>query len=229
MKRATLQRVAARLTGSRWFWSAAIFALFALPLVRSIGRQLPPPPPVYGELPDFRLVDQEGHPFGLPDLKGRVWVANFIFTSCGEVCPRLSQRMADLQSRLRNVGDAARLVSFTVDPERDTPPVLWEYSQRYHARQDFWKFLTGPLADIERTVVAGFKVAVERSGVADTGFFDIVHGERFVLVDQEGRIRGYYSADDDGLQELLNQLGLLANLGPRASGPTATVVSSTGR
>jgi protein SCO1/2 len=221
--------VAARLTGSRWFWSLAVASLFALPLVRSIGRQLPPPPPVYADLPDFRLVDQEGQAFGLPDLRGRVWVANFIFTSCGEVCPRLTQRMADLQSRLRNVGDAARLVSFTVDPVRDTPPVLREYAQRYHARQDFWKFLTGPLAEIEQTVVAGFKVAVERSEVGDTGFFDIVHGERFVLVDQEGRIRGYYSADDEGLQELLNQLGLLANLGPRASSPPAAMVSSLGR
>lgn len=229
MSRLPLQRLAARLTGSRWFWSLAVFALFALPLVRSIGRQLPPPPPVYGQLPDFRLVDQDGQPFGLPDLKGRVWVANFIFTSCGEVCPRLSHRMAELQARLRNVGDAARLVSFTVDPARDTPAVLREYSLRYHARHDFWKFLTGSLTDLEQTVVDGFKVAVERTAVGETGFFDIVHGERFVLVDQEGRIRGYFGADDDGLQELLNQLGLLANLGPRASGTASAMVSSTGR
>ncbi len=227
MLKTTVQRLAFRLTGNRFFWVGLIGLAFALPIARSVGRQLPPPPPVYGQLPAFQLQDQDGKPFGLADLRGHVWVADFIFTSCAEACPRLSQRMSDLQYHLRNVGNAAHLVSFSVDPQRDTPLVLRAYADRYHARHDMWTFLTGPLDVLQSTIVDGFKIAMQRTAVEDTGFFDIVHGERFVLVDQEGRIRGYYAATDDGIQELLNNLGLLANLGPHR-GEAQRAVSASG-
>ena len=173
------------------------------------------PPPALGQLPEFILTDEQGEPFGLADMRGRVTVVNFFFTSCGSVCPRLSTRMAELQGRLLNMGDSVRLVSISVDPVRDTPEVLNEYGHRYRARKDFWKFLSGDsIEEIEAVVEQGFKVGVDMEENEETGFFDIVHGKRFVLVDQLGRIRGYYRADDEGIQELLTTMGLLANLGP---------------
>jgi len=220
-----IQSIAEALTRRPVFWVALVVVAFALPLSRSMSRDLPPPPPVLGTLDDFTLVDQDGRDFSLADMRGRVHIVNFIFTSCGEVCPRLSTRMRELQERLDNMGDTVHLVSISVDPTRDTPEVLKDYAQRYTARPGFWTFLTGPLDSIEETVVGSFKMAMQRTEVEDTGFFDIVHGERFVLVDQLGNIRGYYESSDEGLQELLNEAGRLANLGPRVSTPDGSVVS----
>jgi len=222
---ARTQRFFADLTG-RWVFWALVFALaVSFPVFRSVTREIPPPPPVYGEVPQLDLVDQDGKTFNVSQLQGRVYVANFIFTSCAEVCPRLSTRMRELQQRLANMAGAVHLVSFSVDPERDTPEVLKLYAERFSAREDVWSFVTGDISAMEQTVVDGFKIAMEREEVEDTGFFDIVHGEHFVLVDQLGQIRGYYRADDEGLQQLLNELGLLANLGPRISTERSDVLS----
>ena len=220
------QQIAASLTGRPLFWVALITVAFALPVLRSVTRDLPEPPMVYGALPEFTLTNQDGEPFGLQDLTGKVWIANFIFTSCGDVCPRLTGRMRELQERLDNMGDAVHLVSISVDPDRDTPEVLNDYAQRFTARPGFWTFLTGPLDAIEETVVSGFKMGMQRTEVEDTGFFDIVHGERFVLVDQAANIRGYYESTDEGLQALLNATGMLANLGPVVPDDAKSVVSS---
>lgn len=222
---ARIQRIAAALTGHWAFWLLLFSGALSVPLVKSMTRELPPPPPVYGTVPDFELINQDGETFRAEDLHGRVWVANFIFTSCAEVCPRLSSRMRELQERLTNMGDAVRLVSFSVDPERDTPERLKEYSATYTAKKDIWSFVTGPIESLEKTVVDGFRMSMERTEIEDTGFFDIVHGERFVLVDQLGQIRGYYHSDEEGLQALLNELGLLANLGPRSADGPSDVVS----
>jgi protein SCO1/2 len=220
-----IQRWVAAMTGHWAFWVILFSGSLSVPLVKSVTRELPPPPGIYGLVPDFELVDEEGAEFTAQRLRGRVWVANFIFTSCAEVCPRLSSRMRELQDRLANMGGAVHLVSFSVDPTRDTPEKLKEYAAEYAARKDVWSFVTGPIDALEKTVVDGFHMAMAREEIADTGFFDIVHGERFVLVDQLGQIRGYYASDDEGLQALLNELGLLANLGPRVSETEANVVS----
>jgi protein SCO1/2 len=209
-----IQKAAAKLTGSWVFWLVVLAASFSLPLVRSLTREIPEPPRVYGQLPEFELTDQDGDSFGLADLSGKVWIANFIFTSCGDVCPRLTSRMREIQNRLDKMGDSVHLVSFSVDPVHDTPQKLRDYADAYGARRDIWTFVTGPLDAIESTVVGGFKMVMQIGEMEDTGFFNIVHGERFVLVDQRGRIRGYYEADDEGIQHLLNHAGLLANLGP---------------
>jgi protein SCO1/2 len=213
------------MTGHWAFWVILFSGSLSVPLLKSVTRELPPPPAVYGMVPDFELVDQDGAVFTAQQLRGRVWVANFMFTSCAEVCPRLSSRMRELQERLANMAGAVHLVSFSVDPTRDTPARLKEYAASYTARKDVWSFVTGPIDALEKTVVDGFHMAMEREEVADTGFFDIVHGERFVLVDQLGQVRGYYESDDEGLQALLNELGLLANLGPRVSEGEVDVLS----
>ncbi len=159
--------------------------------------------PVLANLPDFSLVAEDGKPFGRADMLGKVWVADFVFTSCADACPRLQNKMRRIQDRLLppEQGGQIALLSISVDPDRDTPQRMAEYAQHYGARKEMWRYLTGPQKDVERTVVQGFHTAMAKLPVpkgADTQAeaFDIMHGERFVLVDAQGRIRGFYDADD---------------------------------
>jgi protein SCO1/2 len=150
--------------------------------------------PIYGTVPAFSLTDQTGRPVSGHDLDGRVWVADFIYTGCSEVCPRLTGEVARLQTFLRNRGLLGRavIVSISVDPERDTPERLRAYAAGFAADPATWKFLTGPAKDVEDVVVRGFREGVERSGEGES--FSILHGSHLVLIDGAGRIRGYYDA-----------------------------------
>lgn len=143
----------------------------------------------YGIVPAFQLTNQDGQPFGSSQLAGRIWIADFVFTSCPGPCPMISSRMSELQKPLRDTD--VHLVSFTVDPDKDTPEVLRGYADKLHAQPNRWDFLTGPktaLYDISRH---GFKLGVsdgsEEAGVP-------VHSTRMVLVDRKGAIRAYYDA-----------------------------------
>ncbi|HVY47628.1 MAG TPA: SCO family protein [Minicystis sp.] len=195
------------------FWLVALAICFVVPLGRALalGRNAPHSPSLSMPLPAFQLTDERGQPFGSKDLAGRVWVADFVFTSCPSVCPKLTEKMAMVQHRSRNLGDAFHLVTFTVDPENDTPERLAEYARRYHASPR-WSFLTGANKAVEETVVKGFKIAMGKEETSPgSGIFSIFHGERFVLVDQRGNIRGYYDADDAGIDALMRDVGLIAN------------------
>jgi protein SCO1/2 len=158
--------------------------------------------PVLATLPAFSLVDEQGKPFGRDDMLGRVWVADFVFTSCADACPKLQEKMRRIQERLipPEQGGNIALLSVSVDPERDTPAKLRDYAEAFGARKGMWRYLTGPQKDVERTVVQGFHTAMAKLPApgADPHLeaFDIMHGERLVLVDRLGRIRGFYDADD---------------------------------
>jgi protein SCO1/2 len=153
--------------------------------------------PVYGYVPDFALVDQRGAPFTTASMAGHVSVVDFIFTRCPASCPRLTATMADLQGRLAREHSGARLVSFSVDPENDTPPVLGAYAGRAGADPARWSFVTGPADDVERAVVLGFKVSAARIE-KNAGDYEVTHGNWFVLVDARGAVRGYYATDEAG-------------------------------
>src|SRR6185503_13820027 len=140
---ASVQPKVAALVGKPWFWAVAIAVVFVLPLGRALGRDVPRPPAMKIPLPAFSLVNERGERYGSEDLKGRIWVADFVFTSCPTVCPKLTKRMAEIQHRARNLGGAFHLVTFTVDPENDTPERLAAYAQAYHANPSKWTFLTG--------------------------------------------------------------------------------------
>ena len=157
--------------------------------------------PVLGKLADFRLMNSKDKPFGSEDLKGKVWIANFIFVHCAGPCPVMSANMAKIQKMLPENNDIL-LVSFTVDPERDTPPVLAKYAQEYGAKENRWYFLTGPPGEIRQLVRYGFKLNAEKvdpKKTDDVG--DILHSTHFVLVDQVGRVRGYYDSEREGTLE----------------------------
>ncbi|MEX2264941.1 MAG: SCO family protein [Bryobacteraceae bacterium] len=163
------------------------------------------PLPVYGATSDFELTAQTGEKFSREALDGKIWVADFIFTSCAGPCPRMSSQMRQVQSLVARIPDV-RLVSFTVDPERDTPEVLAEYAKRYRAEPGRWHFLTGDRETLHRLKLDTFKL-----GSVDG---NLNHSTRFVLVDRRGRIRGYYGTMEDGfIPQLVRDIRALAREG----------------
>ena len=150
--------------------------------------------PRLGASPDFSLVSEQGKAVSKADYAGKVWIADFIFTRCGGSCPILSARMAALSARMADA-PGVRFVSFGVDPEYDTPEILAEYGRKLGADPSRWTFLHGTRPVIRSLIKDGFRLAVE-DGPADS-VEPILHSTRFVLVDGEGTIRGYY----DGMEQ----------------------------
>jgi protein SCO1/2 len=157
--------------------------------------------PVLSFVPNFNLVERSGSAISLSDLSGKVWVADFIFTHCAGPCPLLSLQMGALQEPLKELEDV-RLVSISVDPERDTPEVLEAYSRRYNADPEKWLFLTGEKADIYQLIRKGFQVTVDNTP-EDEASDQIMHSLRFALVDRKGQVRAYYTGSDSDLADRL--------------------------
>jgi protein SCO1 len=187
---------------------AAVFLVAALIL----SHQKPEAPPaVLFTLPPFTLQDEQGRPFGSADLRGKMYVADFVYTACTDSCPLLTARMGEIQDRLARAGPEVHLISFSVDPDRDTPAKLLEYAQRAHYDPARWSFLTGDYAAVQSLLNDGFKVAMYRE-VHDGGATpeELIHDEHLVLVDGRGRLRGYFAADKDGLALLRGAVKFLA-------------------
>ena len=177
--------------------AAVAFVTAAVCLVFLRARAAVPELPRLGVVPAFHFTDQQGQPFATDKLDNRVWVVDFVFTSCPEICPRMTEEMARLQTFVVNRALPVHLVSVSVDPERDTPARLLDYATHFHARPEVWTFLTGPAAEVEDAVVRGFKQTMTRDkDPAQQDGFAILHGTRFVLVDGKRQIRGYYDAND---------------------------------
>ena len=200
------------------FWLIFWILSFSYPIYRSINRTLPPPLPIYYSVPSFTLTNEFGKPFGSNDLKGKFYIANFMFTSCPSTCPALMDKMDIIQKRIRGLGTKAAIVTFTVDPSTDTPAVLFKFARKRNTNPFIWNFLTGTKADLEKIVVDGFKVpmgnkeAVTKKLDNETiTLMDIAHSDRVVLVDSKGQIRGYYSTDKVEMDRLMIDLGLLVN------------------
>jgi protein SCO1/2 len=159
--------------------------------------------PVLSAVPDFALTERSGRTVKSSEFAGRVWVANFVFTQCAGPCPLLSQRMSRLQESLADQPDV-QLVSFSVDPENDTPEVLSGYAKRWGADAERWLFLTGDKTDLYHLIQDGFKLAISDGSEPDNpGPGIITHSLRFVLVDRQGNIRGYYQGGESGLEETI--------------------------
>ncbi len=196
------------------FWIALIAAIFSWPIVWSLRTPVPPPLPVLATLPRFELRDEGGRPFGTKDLEGRVWVASFIFTRCATICPNITAKMVKIQGRTKQLESSFHLVSFSVDPEYDTPQRLAAYARLYRASPRMWTFLTGPDDAVKDTVVNGLKIAVGKEKSDDGRFEGIFHGSHLVLVDGKGRVRRYYDSEDEKVVEkVVRDVGLLVNRG----------------
>jgi protein SCO1/2 len=153
----------------------------------------------YGTVPSFQLVNQSGQSFGSPQLAGKIWIADFVYTTCPGPCPMISSRMSELQKPLEKTD--VHLVSFSVDPEKDTPQVLRGYAEKLQADPARWDFLTGPKSAIYKLSHDGFKLAIS-DGSGELGI--PIHSTRMVLVDRHGEIRGYYDATEaDAITKLV--------------------------
>jgi protein SCO1/2 len=167
--------------------------------------------PVLGRVPDFTLTNRDGSTVRLADLAGAPWIADFVFTRCVSSCPLLGERLARFDRSLPP-GPSIRLVSFSVDPAYDTPPVLERYARSLSASRR-WLFLTGDAEQIQRLSRQGFRLALEPGGGGDRGRAAeaILHSTRFALVDAGGAIRGSYQAlDPEALRRLAADVRALA-------------------
>ncbi len=190
---------------SPWIW-AFLAGIGLLTAIRPLLRFEPAPPPTLGAVPAFQLLDQDGRPFGSPDLAGQPYIASFFFTRCRSICPALVHSLQLLQARMEREGvEGIRIVTFSVDPDYDTPERLREYSASAGADPRRWVFLTGPRQAMEELLLQGFKVPLGRPEEIAPGLMDIAHTGKLVLVDGRGGIRGYYSADGEGLDEIFHR------------------------
>ena len=140
--------------------------------------------PIIGKVPHFDLIDSQNRNISKSDLIEKVWVADFIFTTCDMACPVMTGNMNLIHQEFR-ANDAVRVVSISVYPEYDTPEVLTQYASQYGANINRWHFLTGPEESIKNIIKDGFKIG---------DYEDIIfHSEKFALVDKKGNIRGYYN------------------------------------
>lgn len=190
----------------RRIWIATIvFSVATFVLVGGLALRDPgPKPPALAYLPAFSLTDQRSAVVTRESLRGQPFVAAFFFTSCPYSCPKLTARMASLQSEIRTRHLPVRLVSISVDPENDTPARLAEYAARFSADETMWSFLGGGSAELEQAFVRGYEVSCrkpEERGGADVT--QIMHGDWLVLVDGEGRVRGYYDSREKSRMDLL--------------------------
>lgn len=175
-----------------------------------MNRDLPDPLPVFYTLPEFKTVNEFGKPYGSKELKGKVFIANFAFTSCTTVCPPLMKKIQKVQKRIRGLRGAVSLVTFSVDPVTDTPKTLFKYSRKLQTNPQLWTFLTGEENEMRSLLIDGFKVPMGNKEKAKH-MYDIAHSQRLVLVDRKGQIRGYYSTDKASIDKLMIDTGLLAN------------------
>lgn len=161
---------------------------------------------IYGRVPDATLVERSGKKVSFNQLKGQIWVADFIFTRCAGTCQLMTAQMASLQKSLKKAGNV-KLVSISVDPEFDTPEKLTSFADRYQADNERWLFLTGGEEQIQRLAVEAFKLPLMEGTDPKE---PIIHSTRFVLVDGDGNIRGYYDGlDKEATQRLISDVGTL--------------------
>ena len=205
----------------RWLPAALggllLMMTIGLGLVWWWGRQPPPSLPVLGTLPAFSLTDKSGATVTGATLAGRPWIADLVFTRCQLSCPRMTERMASLGPRL---APGVRRVSVSVDPAYDTPAVLAGYAKLHKAEAPDWLFLTGDEAAMRRLAVEGLKLGVAAADPSDPRAAQepVTHSTRFVLIDGQGRVRGYYDAFDEGaLGRLLRDSAWLASGGGEAA------------
>ncbi len=169
---------------------------------------------VYNHIPAWSLIDQNGRVATNDLVNGKVYVADFFFTRCGTICPKLSSQISRVQ-RIFEDNDAIRFVSFSVDPEHDKPAQLAEYARKYEAIPGKWYFLTGPKADIYRLAMKGFFLPAVDAGIMNNQTPDetFVHSEKLVLVDKDGIVRGFYDGTDkEQVERLILEMRVLLTI-----------------
>lgn len=195
------------------FWVIAVLAMVALVASRTVARRdsqigldatsSDKFEPLFST-PAFELTDQNGKPFKQSDLLGSVWVTDFVFTRCGGPCPLMTSKLADVQKQVARPD--VKLVSFSVDPERDTPAVLKEYGQRFGADESRWTFLTG-----DKQKIYDVAAAMKITAIPAAKDAPIIHSELFLLVNRTGEVVGVYHSNDEAeMKQLISDASELA-------------------
>ena len=175
------------------------FSFIVVSLLALSACQRGEPLPSFTAVPPFALTAQDGRQVTRDDYAGRVWIADFIFTNCPGPCPMLTSHMRDVQDLLQERSLDVPLVSFSVDPETDTPEALTRYGETFGADFSRWTFLTGDKQEIYDLILRGFLLAVSDGAVSadnSAGAGVITHSTRFALIDQQGDVRGYYHGEE---------------------------------
>jgi protein SCO1/2 len=195
-------------------WAGLLTIVLALLVAFALHPFASRPLPVLGAMPDFTLTNQDNQNVTLASLRGKVWVADVIFTRCAGQCPVMSAHMQEIQDALP-AGSPVKLVSFTTDADFDTPGVLKKYASRFSARDGQWLFLTGSKDALHSATVKGLKLSVvdKPPGQRDNADDFFIHSDKMVLIDQDGRIRGYYDGETaEGTLQALAAAKILARL-----------------
>jgi protein SCO1/2 len=162
-------------------------------------------------VPPFALTERSGKTITNADLMGKIWVADFVYTTCPGPCPLVTASLARVQNAVMH-DPHVQLVTFTVDPQTDTPPVLAAYANKFGADPDRWWFLTGPEKPLYDLIQNGFYQVVQdnRGQPPQDGQFTVTHSTKMVLVDADGDVRGFYDGvDPDGRADLLKGIKIL--------------------
>jgi protein SCO1 len=154
---------------------------------------------VFHTIPDWKLIDENGATFSGSSLKEKIYVADFFFTRCGSICPKMSSQLTRVQD-VFSKEDEVQFASFSVDPTHDTPEMLREYAKKYDAKAGKWHFFTGTKTQIYPLAVKGYYIPVADASEYDkavkTPDETFIHSEKLILVDKEGHIRGFYDGTD---------------------------------
>jgi protein SCO1 len=209
----------------KWIlWSALVVVICSLGVSlvfqqwrQTVGRREKVTLDHFNTVPPFEFTSQDGKAFKSERLAGKIWVADFFFTDCPGPCLRMSAAMEELQEAVRKKTDVD-LVSFSINPSADTPPVLEAYAQKFQAAEGRWFFLTGDRAAIydlaSKTFLLGVTDAKTGDEKMEQGQF--IHSTKLVLVDRKGQIRGYYDTNRrEMLTQLLTDIGALMREQPR--------------
>src|SRR5688572_13344424 len=193
-------------------WGLLFAAMAFVVAMKFWPRHKPSDLPVLWPAAQFSLTDQNARTFSSQDLRGRPWVAGYVFTNCAGLCPRLTAAMAQLQKQFPA---DVHLVSFSVDPERDTPAVLKQYAATFKADESRWHFLTGPKDKVVQ-LVGEMKMPYGESRNPDE---PILHSDKLTLIDAEGNVREHYdSKDEEKLKKLVGDARALADEARAAAG-----------
>lgn len=148
---------------------------------------------VYPQIPDFSYFNHDSIKVSNSTFKGKIWIADFFFTTCPTICPVMTRNLKELHDRTLDLKDQLQFLSFSVNPDFDQPKVLKRYRSHYGIQSDHWDFLTGDEAETHQLGIEHFQIFAGRDEEAEGGF---AHSGAFTLVDKEGYVRGVYLGTD---------------------------------
>lgn len=182
-----------------------VITMLLLPFLKPLLTNIPQPPPVIADLPEFSLTDQNGNEFKKSNLIGNVHIVGFIFTRCQGICPFTIEAMKKLSHEYDSIKLPIKLIAISVDPDFDKPDVLLSYAKNKNLDLSRWHLLTGNRDPLIELIEGGFKLAAGSKIEDEKNLKDISHTSKLALVDGNGSLRGYFDTTKDGIDEIFHR------------------------